>query len=95
MPSQPSTLHASGPHCPSSNGTPQRALKVDKWVNLQAATVEIRRDGILIRTGRVDAATSDSTMLWLSQDGIDRRTLIHKQDGYEVWVDPAKAPGKL
>ena len=95
MSSQLTIRYATGPRCPSSNGGAGRTLKVDNWVNLKEATVEIRRNGRLIRTGRVDAATLDSTMLWISQDGIDRRTLIHKQDGYEVWVDPATAHGNL
>lgn len=65
-----------------------RCFRVDDWFRLPAATVEIRQHGTYIRTARVDAATQDSRMLWLSPDGVDSRVLIDKLDGYEVWIDP-------
>ena len=89
------TLCTTGPQHPSSLPDPEHALKVDNWVNLHATIVEIRRNGSHVRTGRVDATTPDSTMLWLSQDGLERRTLFHKLDGYEVWIDKAKAQCQL
>ena len=52
------------------------------------ATVEIRRNGTYVRTARVEEATPDSRMLWLSPEGVDSRILIDKLDGYEVWIDP-------
>lgn len=70
--------------------TPQRAqaFRVDDWFRLPTATVEIRRNGTYVRTARVEEATPDSRMLWLSPEGVDSRILIDKLDGYEVWIDP-------
>lgn len=68
----------------------QRAcnFRVDDWCLLPALTVEIRQYGTYVRNARVDAATPDSRMLWLSPEGVDARVLIDKLDGYEVWVSP-------
>ena len=63
-------------------------FRVDDWCLLPAVTVEIRRHGTYVRTARVDAATQDSRMLWLSPEGVEARLLIDKLDGYEVWVSP-------
>jgi hypothetical protein len=65
-----------------------RCFRVDDWFRLPAATVEIRHHGTYVRTARVEAATPDSRMLWLCQEGVDSRVLIDKLDGYEVWIDP-------
>lgn len=90
----PTTAHsASGSH-PSEHGAlkPQtaRRFRVDDWFRLPAATVEIRHHGTYFRTARVDAATADSRMLWLSPEGVESRVLIDKLDGYELWIDPEK-----
>jgi hypothetical protein len=66
----------------------ERLLKVDNWCHLPSTFVEVRRGGDVIRSGVVEAATADSTMLWLSRDGIEARTIIRKIDGYEVWAQP-------
>lgn len=67
---------------------PAQAFRVDDWFRLPTATVEIRQNGTYIRTARVQEATPDSRMLWLSPEGVDPRILIDKLDGYEVWIDP-------
>lgn len=88
----PTTVHPTAGSFPIENRTlnPQtaRCFRVDDWFRLPAATVEIRRHGTYVRTARVDAATVDSRMLWLSPEGVDSRVLIDKLDGYEVWIDP-------
>jgi len=63
-------------------------FRVDDWVRLVSATVEIRRFGAFVQTGLVDTVTPDSKMLWLSPNGMDSRVLIDKKDGYEVWIQP-------
>lgn len=70
--------------------TPQPAgsFRVDDWSCLPTATVEIHRNGTYVRTARVEEATPDSRMLWLSPEGVDSRILIDKLDGYEVWIGP-------
>ncbi|MDI3239948.1 hypothetical protein QK292_00005 [Arthrobacter sp. AL08] len=57
----------------------------DDWAHLIGATVEIRRQGKTVRTGRVDHATKDSNILWLAQDGNNPRKMIDKAQGYEAW----------
>lgn len=73
----------------SRKNTPTRR---HDWVRLPGTTVEIRRNGEHLRTGLVDEATPDSTMLWLVHDGVHSRTLIEKTEGYEVWTTP-RTPG--
>ncbi|MET1087144.1 MAG: hypothetical protein ABWY04_08485 [Arthrobacter sp.] len=67
---------------------PARCFRVDDWFRPPAATVQIRHHGTYVRTARVDAATEDSRMLWLSPEGVESRVLIDELDGYEVWIDP-------
>ncbi|WP_284976772.1 hypothetical protein [Arthrobacter sp. efr-133-TYG-104] len=86
------TAHAAAGSYPiehrTSTSQPARSFRVDDWFRLPTATVEIRRNGTYVRTARVEEATPDSRMLWLSPEGVDSRILIDKLDGYEVWIDP-------
>jgi hypothetical protein len=56
----------------------------DDWNLLVGRTVELLRDGQLIRTAEVEDATWDSSVMWLRFDGNYGRQLISKTDGYEV-----------
>jgi hypothetical protein len=86
------TAHPAAGSFPTEHRTlkPQTAccFRVDEWFRRPAATVEIRRHGTYVRTARVDAATEDSRLLWLSPEGVDSRVLIDKLDVYEVWTNP-------
>lgn len=88
----PTTTHPAVGSLPIEHRTlrpqPAHCFRVDDWFRLPAATVEIRHHGTYVRTARVDAATADSRMLWLSPEGVESRMLIDKLDGYEVWIDP-------
>ncbi|MDI3213725.1 hypothetical protein [Arthrobacter sp. AL12] len=61
-------------------------IRHDDWSHLIGATVEIRRQGHTVRTGRVDHATKDSNILWLAQEGNNPRKMIDKAQGYEAWA---------
>jgi hypothetical protein len=37
---------------------------MDEWSLLVGRTIEIRRDGKYVRTAEVEAATSDSSIMW-------------------------------
>jgi hypothetical protein len=76
------------PQTYTERGITVTRFRVDDWYRLPSATVEIRRYGVFIRNGTVESATPDSTMLWLSSEGVDSRVLLDKQDGYEVWIQP-------
>jgi hypothetical protein len=67
---------------------PLRAYPYHDWARLQGATVEVLRDGAVVRNGFVDAATADGTMVWLAQEGLSSRVLIDKPSGYEIRVAP-------
>ena len=87
------TAHAPAGFCAIEHRTftpqPAQSFPVDDWFHLPTtATVEIRRNGTYVRTARIEEATPDSRMLWLSPEGVDSRILIDKLDGYEVWIDP-------
>lgn len=58
------------------------------WARLTGAPVEVWREGQLFREGTIDAATKDSRIVWLAQDGSRERVLINKADGYEIWLRP-------
>jgi hypothetical protein len=67
----------------------------DDWDRLIGAPVEIRKDGNVIRSGRVDGAMPDSTVIWLASDEWAPRALFEAALGFEVWVEPRQLEGKL
>jgi hypothetical protein len=56
----------------------------EDWQLLIGQKVELRLNGSLIRTGEVEDATRDSSVLWLRFDGNHGRQLIARTDGYEI-----------
>jgi ribosomal 30S subunit maturation factor RimM len=56
----------------------------ENWQQLIGSWVELRREGKVVRTGEVEDATPDSSVLWLKFDGINGRQLVARTDGYEV-----------
>lgn len=71
------------------------AHQCDNWPILVGTRVEIRRYRKRVREGLVEAATADSSTLWLSAEGVEGRTLYAASEGYEVWVDPVMLPDSL
>ncbi len=69
--------------------------RIYDWSDLQGLTVEITKNGRLVRSGHVEAVTPAADVLWLEGCGVERRQLFHKDDGYEVWLDPADWAEKL
>lgn len=61
------------------------------WSRLIGATVQIRRNGRIIRTGTIDDAMADSTALWIAGDATQPRTMYEAARGIEVWADPKEA----
>lgn len=59
---------------------------IDEWNLLVGRTIELRRAGSHVRTAEVEAATSDSSFMWLRFDGNHARKLIAKTDGYDIWL---------
>lgn len=56
----------------------------ENWQLLIGSWVELRRGGQVVRTGEVEDATPDSSIMWLKFDGNHPRQLIARTDGYEV-----------
>ena len=56
----------------------------DDWQLLIGSWVELRHDGRIVRTGEVEDATADSSVLWLKFNGNHGRQLVAKTDGYEI-----------
>ncbi|MBT2535533.1 hypothetical protein [Arthrobacter sp. ISL-69] len=56
----------------------------ENWQQLIGSWVELRREGRVVRTGEVEDATTDSSVMWLKFNGNHGRQLITKSDGYEV-----------
>ncbi|BCW36018.1 hypothetical protein StoSoilA2_20740 [Arthrobacter sp. StoSoilA2] len=64
------------------------------WSLLVNATVEIRKDSCLVRTGRVDTVMPDDSIIWLAADENGPRQLFPAAEGFEVWVEPRELDGK-
>lgn len=58
----------------------------EDWHRLVGAVVEIRLHGELVRVGKVEQATADSSILWIESDAREPRTLFDKTLGYRVSV---------
>ncbi|QSZ53921.1 riboflavin kinase [Paenarthrobacter sp. AT5] len=93
---------APGPACPDasasdSHETPHRAMPLDQveWGKLINALVEVRRYGRVNRTGIVEDAMPDSSVLWIAADANDPRQLFDASQGHQVWVTPRQLPGAL
>jgi hypothetical protein len=63
------------------------------WSSLIGATVEIPRNGEIIRTGTVEDAMPDSSALWLPSDSTHSRTMYEAALQYEAWVKPQELDG--
>jgi hypothetical protein len=59
--------------------------RIDDWTLLIGSTVEMRRRGITVCSGYVDAVTEDGTILWL-QAPTRSRQLYEKAELYEAWA---------
>lgn len=68
-------------------------FKHPSWSDLIGAVVEIRLRGEPVDTGEVEEATADSSILWISANGVRPRTLYDAASGYEVWVEPRELDG--
>ena len=55
---------------------------------LVGARVEVLRDGRPVRSGIVDAASRDGAAVWLRQEAVLDRMLVHRDEGYQVQPFP-------
>ena len=65
------------------------------WRRLIGATVQIRQNGRIIRTGTVDDAMADSTALWIAGDSTQPGAMYEAARGIEVWSEPEEAEDGL
>jgi hypothetical protein len=56
----------------------------EDWHQLIGSWVELRSGGSVIRTGEVETAAADSSVMWLKFNGNHGRQMVAKTDGYEV-----------
>lgn len=56
------------------------------WLPVVGETVEIRHGEGTVRTGVVDAVTTDGRILWISADGAERRAMFERARGLTVWI---------
>ncbi|PVZ53873.1 hypothetical protein C9424_16815 [Arthrobacter sp. H-02-3] len=57
-----------------------------EWQPLLGQNVIIKRDGDVVRHGRVDAVTPDDQILWLDVEGTEPRRLFERSEGFEAWI---------
>ncbi|TDL40086.1 hypothetical protein E2R57_03985 [Arthrobacter nitrophenolicus] len=62
--------------------------ETESWARLVGAFVEIRQNHRSVRSGIVEHAMPDSSLLWLAADAINQRAMFAAADNYEVWVHP-------
>jgi len=55
------------------------------WQRTLGQYVEVRRDGQVIRTGTVVAVMPDSSILWISVDGVFPRQMVERIEGYQIY----------
>lgn len=68
-------------------------LKHTEWSLLINALVEIRHNSQVIRTGFVEDAMPDSSVLWIAADSKNPRQIFEAAQGHEVWVTPQELSG--
>jgi hypothetical protein len=79
-------------HLARNQATPS---KHGAWSLLINALVEIRHDGQVIRTGFVEDAMPDSSVLWIAADANGPRQMFEASQGHQVWVTPQELPDGL
>jgi hypothetical protein len=62
---------------------------------LIGATIKIRHDGRITRTGTIDHAMTDSTALWIPGDAARPRTMYETVRGIELWADANEVEDRL
>lgn len=65
------------------------------WSNLVGVPVQLRQHGKYIRSGVIDAAMPDSSVLWLAADGADERQMFEAALGYQAWTSPHELTGNF
>ncbi|MGM0930496.1 MAG: hypothetical protein ACQEXN_12415 [Actinomycetota bacterium] len=89
---------AAAAHAPVSHSTTLNRATLSKhgaWSLLINALVEIRHDGQVIRTGVVEDAMPDSSVLWIAADADGPRQMFEASQGHQVWVTPQELPDGL
>ena len=66
-----------------------------EWSNLVGLPVELHRHGRYIRSGLVDAAMPDSSVLWLAAEGADGRQMFEAALGYQARINPRELEGSF
>jgi hypothetical protein len=74
---------------------PATPHKHHEWSLLINALVEIRCNGQTIRTGFVEYAMPNSSVLWIAADSNNPRQMFETAEGHEVWVTPQELSGDL
>lgn len=65
------------------------------WSSLVGVPVRLHLHGKYIRSGVIDAAMPDSSILWLAADGADERQMFEAALGYQAWICPGELTGDL
>lgn len=65
----------------------------DDWTLLINTPVEIRHQGAVLRSGIVDDAMPDSSILWIAGDGQSPRQMFESALGHEVWINARELSG--
>ena len=56
----------------------------EDWSRLIGQQVHIRKDGLTIRSGQVEAVAGSGETLWIAAHGVEPRALYDKTQGYRA-----------
>ncbi|MET4538440.1 hypothetical protein ABIE37_000195 [Arthrobacter bambusae] len=65
--------------CPPAHSAPD-------WSLLIGFVVDVRRHGYIIRTGRVEDATTSGDTVWIAAEGFEGRMLFEQASGYDLRI---------
>ena len=71
---------------PAPEAADHRRYPFREWSMLVGAVVDVRREGVFVRTGLVEDTTPSGDTAWIAADGIDHRIMIEKTAGYDIWI---------
>lgn len=71
---------------PAPEAADHRPYPFMEWSMLVGAVVDVRREGVFVRTGLVDDTTPSGDTAWIAADGIDHRVMIEKTAGYHLRI---------
>jgi hypothetical protein len=56
----------------------------EDWTKLIGQQVHIRKDGLTLRSGKVETVADSGETMWIAAHGVEQRALYDKAQGYRA-----------